>query len=209
MIQGLNSSNYTINNSISKSKDVNNVDSNDSDKKLSQSILGKDTFEKSIPEETITYTKQDVEKKAKSVKKSDVEEVQRLIKENERKQEEFKEFIKSLIADQGETYNLTLFGQKLNVTLEAAEKAQKSISDGGEYSVESVATNIINMAKALSGGDSSKIGKLKEGFLKGFKEAEKAWGGELPDISKKTYDEVLKRFDEWENSSKEKAEKES
>ena len=65
------------------------------------------------------------------------------------------------------------------------------------------------MAKALSGGDSSKIGKLKEGFLKGFKEAEKAWGGELPDISKKTYDEVLKRFDEWENSSKEKAEKES
>ncbi len=66
----------------------------------------------------------------------------------------------------------------------------------------------MNMAKALSGGDTSKIGELKEGFLKGFKEAEKAWGGELPDISKKTYDEVLKRFDEWENSSKEHTEKE-
>lgn len=206
MIQGLNN-NYSIKSSFSKTKDINNIDTK-SDVSSSENLLGKDTFEKSIPEEKITYTKQDVESKAKAAKKSDIEEVQRLIEENERKQEEFKQLIKSLIANQGETYNLTLFGQKLNVTPEVAEKAQESISDGGEYSVDSVATNIMNMAKALSGGDTSKIGELKEGFLKGFKEAEKAWGGELPDISKKTYDEVLKRFDEWESSSKEQAEKE-
>ena len=63
----------------------------------------------------------------------------------------------------------------------------------------------MNMAKALSGGNSSNIGELKEGFLKGFKEAEKAWGGKLPEISQKTYDEVLKRFDEWENESKQQS----
>ncbi|MDO5516955.1 MAG: hypothetical protein Q4F66_05325 [Clostridium sp.] len=207
MITGL-SNNYGINTGTTKIKDSSSIKTEDKDKKSSGGILEKDTFEKSVPEEKITYTRQEVENKANSVKKSDTEEVNRLIEESERKQEEFKQLIRSLIAKQGESYNLTLFGQKLNVTPEAAEKAKKSIEDGGEYSVDSVATNIMNMAKALSNGDSSKIGELRDSFLKGFKEAEKAWGGELPDISQKTYDEVLKRFDEWENSSKEETTKE-
>lgn len=205
MIQRINN-NYNVSNNYSKVKEVNCSDSKKGDEKVSEVILDKDTFEKSIPEEKITYTKQEVEQKAKTVDKRDTEEVQRLIEENERKQEEFKQLIRSLIADQGETYNMVLFKQKLNVTPEVAEKAKESISDGGEYSVDSVATNIMNMAKALSGGDTSKISELRDGFLKGFKEAEKAWGGELPEISKKTYDEVLKRFDEWENSDKKKTE---
>lgn len=162
--------------------------------------LGEDTFERSESFEKLTYSKSEVENKAKSIYESD--ELIRLIEENERKQEEFKKLIQSLIANQGEHYNVILFEQKLNVSSEIVQKAKESISDGGEYSVDSVAANIINMAKALSGGDSSKIAELKEGFLKGFKEAEKAWGGELPDICKKTYDEVLSRFDEWENQDK-------
>ena len=161
--------------------------------------LGEDTFERSESFEKLTYSKSEVENKAKNV--SENEELNRLIEENERKQEEFKKLIQSLIAEQGESYNVVLFDRKLNVSPEVVEKAKESIADGGEYSVDSVATNIINMAKALSGGDSSKITELKEGFLKGFKEAEKAWGGELPDICKKTYDEVLSRFDEWENQA--------
>lgn len=166
---------------------------------LKNKSLGEDTFERSEPTEKLTYTKSDIENRAKDISAS--EEVNRLIEENELKQEEFKKLIQSLISKQGESYNLILFGQKLNVTPEIAEKAKESISDGGEYSVDSVATNIMNMAKALSGGDSSNIGELKEAFLKGFKEAEKAWGGKLPEISQKTYDEVLRRFDEWENES--------
>ena len=119
------------------------------------STLGEDTFERSESFEKLTYSKSEVEKKAKSVNESD--ELSRLIEENERKQEEFKKLIQSLITNQGESYNVVLFGQKLNVSPEIAQQAKESISDGGEYSVDSVATNIINMAKALSGGDSSKI----------------------------------------------------
>lgn len=206
MLQGVNN-NYNINANYSIAKGNKNIQSSKSFQNESESILEKDVFEKSVLEEKITYTKQDVEQKAKKVNKSDTEEVQRLIKENERKQEEFKQLIRSLIADQGGKYNLILFEQKLNVTPEVVEEAKESISDGGEYSVDSVATNIMNMAKALSGGDTSKIKELRDGFIKGFKEAEKAWGGELPEISKKTYDEVLKRFDEWENPNKEQVEK--
>ena len=164
-------------------------------------MLGEDTFERSEAVKKLTYSKTEVENKAKNV--SEGAELSRLIEEDERKQEEFKKFILSLVAEQGENYNVVLFGNKLNVSPEAAKKAEESISDGGEYSVDSVASGIINMAKALSGGDSSKIPELKEGFLKGFKEAEKLWGGELPEICQKTYDEVLSRFDEWENQVEE------
>ncbi len=33
-------------------------------------------------------------------------------------------------------------------------------------------------------------------FKKGFSQAEKQWGGKLPDISQKTYDAVMKGFDD-------------
>lgn len=196
MIQGI-KSDLAINRYDSNSKkDIQKDEIKDNNSIMS---LGEDTFERSESFEKLTYSKSEVENKTKNV--SENEELNRLIEENERKQEEFKKLIQSLIAEQGESYNVVLFDRKLNVSPEVVEKAKESISDGGEYSVDSVATNIINMAKALSGGDSSKINELKEGFLKGFKEAEKAWGGELPDICKKTYDEVLRRFDEWENQA--------
>lgn len=111
---------------------------------------------------------------------------------------QFKKLIQSLLAKQGESSNLVLFGEKLNVTPEDSAKAQAAISEGGEYSVDAVATRIVDMAKALSGGDKSKIGVLKDAVLKGFDEARKVWGGEMPQITQDTYDEVMRQFDEWE-----------
>ena len=37
---------------------------------------------------------------------------------------------------------------------------------------------------------------MRSAFEKGYKQAEKTWGGELPDISKQTFDAVMKGFDE-------------
>ena len=34
-------------------------------------------------------------------------------------------------------------------------------------------------------------------FKKGFEQATQTWGGELPDISQRTYDAVLKKFQEY------------
>lgn len=173
MIQGI-KNDLAINRYDSNSKkDIRKDEIKDNNSIVS---LGEDTFERSESFEKLTYSKSEIDSKTKNV--SENEEVNRLIEENERKQEEFKKLIQSLIAEQGESYNMVLFYRKLDVSPEVVEKAKESISDGGEYSVDSVAANIINMAKALSGGDSSKINELKEGFLKGFKEAEKAWGGE-------------------------------
>ncbi|MCM1387915.1 MAG: hypothetical protein NC231_11340, partial [Bacillus sp. (in: Bacteria)] len=54
---------------------------------------------------------------------------------------------------------------------------------------------ILDFATALTGGDPSKIEEMREAFKKGYKQAEKTWGGELPDISKRTYDAVMQGFD--------------
>ena len=58
---------------------------------------------------------------------------------------------------------------------------------------------ILSFAMALTGGDPDKIEDMKDAFIKGFKEATKAWGKELPELSQKTYDKVMEKFDAWAN----------
>lgn len=137
----------------------------------------------------------------KAKKKYDSIEINKLIDDNEKRINDFKETIRKMIAKQGELSNLTLFGQKLNVSAEDSQKATESIADGGEYSIDAVATRILDMAKALSGGDKSKIPLLRDAVIKGFEAAgmEFNGGAGLPEISHKTYDEIMKRFDEWGN----------
>ena len=61
---------------------------------------------------------------------------------------------------------------------------------------------ILDFAKALSGGDPDKIETMKNAFIKGFKEATGAWGKDLPDISQRTYDAVMEKFDAWSKEAK-------
>ena len=93
------------------------------------------------------------------------------------------------------------FGMDLYVTPEQSRQAAESIAEGGEYSVDAVAGRIMDMAKALSGGDPSKIDTLRTAVQKGFQAAGVELGGELPSICGQTYDEVMKRFDEWEQEA--------
>ena len=36
---------------------------------------------------------------------------------------------------------------------------------------------------------------MRNAFKKGYEQAEKTWGGKLPEISRKTYDAVMEGFD--------------
>lgn len=78
------------------------------------------------------------------------------------------------------------------------EEAQAAISEGGEWSPESVANRLVDFAKSLAGDDPENFAVLKEAVEKGFEAAEKAWGGELPSITQETYDKVMAGFDAWE-----------
>lgn len=96
------------------------------------------------------------------------------------------------------------FLAKGNYTVSAAakEEAQKAISEGGYFSVEETANRLLEFAKALAGDDPEQAEKMRSAVQKGFKEAEKVWGGKLPEISSKTYDAVMKKFDDWANEGK-------
>ncbi|MCR5420758.1 MAG: hypothetical protein K6E98_07125 [Lachnospiraceae bacterium] len=90
---------------------------------------------------------------------------------------------------------------KFTVSEAAKEDAKKAISEDGFYGVKNTSDRILEMAKALTGGDPSKIEEMRNAFKKGFDQATKSWGRELPEISSKTYDAVMEGFDNWAKES--------
>lgn len=88
------------------------------------------------------------------------------------------------------------------VTPEVKAQAQADIADDGYLGVEQTSDRIIEFAKALVGDDPDKAESMRAAFEKGFKAATKAWGKDLPDISQKTYDAVMKKFDDWAGVNK-------
>lgn len=79
-------------------------------------------------------------------------------------------------------------------------KAAEAISENGEWGVEAVSDRLVAFAKAISGNDKTKVGELKAAIAEGFKEAERILGGKLPEISQKTYEETMRKLDEWSSS---------
>lgn len=84
-------------------------------------------------------------------------------------------------------------------------KAQEDIGENGYYGVKQTSQRILDFAKAITGGDPSKIGEMRKMAQEAFDDVAKIMGGKLPEISQKTYDAVMKGFDEWEAAAKEKA----
>ena len=92
---------------------------------------------------------------------------------------------------------------EFTVTEEAKKQAQELVSEDGYYGVEQTSDRILQFEKALSGGDRSKASELLDAFKKGYEQATKAWGKELPEISQKTYEAVEKKFNDWMNEETE------
>lgn len=89
------------------------------------------------------------------------------------------------------------------VSAEVKAQAQADIADDGYWGVDKTSERILDFAKALSGNDPEKADMMLEAFKKGFDDATKSWGKELPEISQKTYDAVLEKFEAWKNESQE------
>ena len=81
-------------------------------------------------------------------------------------------------------------------------KAKEDISEDGYWGVKQTSERIFDFAQALAGDDEEKMKTMKEAVEKGFKEATKTWGKELPDISKDTYKTVMDKFDKYFSSKK-------
>ncbi len=120
---------------------------------------------------------------------------------------QLKSLVEQMMTKQGTAYananDMWKFLAKGDFTVSADVKAQAlaDIADDGYWGVEQTSDRILDFAKALGNNDPEKAEEMLEAFKKGYKLAEKAWGGELPEISQKTYDAVLEKFEAWKNEN--------
>lgn len=127
--------------------------------------------------------------------------IAKLKADSEARTAQFRNLVRQLMAQQGNAYgqanDMWKFLAEGNFTVDAETRAQaqKDIAEDGYWGVEQTSDRIIEFANALTGGDPSKIEEMRSAFRKGFDMATKAWGKELPDISQRTYDAVMKKFD--------------
>ena len=78
----------------------------------------------------------------------------------------------------------------------AREEAAELIAEDGPLGAEAVSERILDFAKAVSGGDKSRLDNLKEAIDKAFQEVENKLGT-LPDVSQKTYDLTMEKLNSW------------
>ena len=125
--------------------------------------------------------------------KMDIDTVNQMKAELEEVKLRFLETVKKALGNQ------ISYGQGAwkNISPEDQAAAQEAISEDGYWGVKQTSERIVAFGKALVGGDPSRAEEMRDAFLKGYEAAEKAWGGSLPDISRQTYDAVMKLFDEW------------
>ncbi len=161
------------------------------------------TAKASEPEVGAVYEKSDAAASSGIYAKPDI--VAQMKADAERRTAQLQSLVEKLIAQQaaadGKVNNIwdMLRTGQVEVDPETRAQAEADIAEDGYWGVKQTSDRIVEFAQALAGDDPAKLGEMKEAFLKGFKMAEKTWGGELPEISQKTYDAVLEKFDKLIN----------
>lgn len=146
-------------------------------------------YDKGTSATKATYAKEDV--------------VARLKKDAEDRTAQMRSLVQQMMGNQGtrigQADDMWRFLAKgdFTVTPDVKAQAQKDIADDGYWGVEKTSDRIIEFAKALVGDDPEKAEQMRAAFEKGFKAATKSWGQKLPDISQRTYDAVMSKFDDW------------
>ena len=131
---------------------------------------------------------------------------QQLKADQESRQSQLISMVESMLSGQATKYaqanNIWDVLRTGNFTVDAATKAQAQadIAEDGYYGVKQTSERMFKFAMSLAGDDVDKMKEMQEAMQKGFKQAEKTWGGELPEISQKTMDAANKLFEEYYKS---------
>ena len=155
----------------------------------------------------VVYEKSSQTDKDTVTKKTDYAMVAKLKADAEKRTSQLRSLVEKMMTKQGTAIanadSMWSFLADGNFTVdeETQKQAQADIAEDGYWGVEQTSDRILDFAKALSGNDPEKADLLIDAFKKGFEDATKSWGKDLPDISQRTYDAVLEKFDKWKNGS--------
>lgn len=155
---------------------------------------------RSISEKKATYDNP-------GVVKPDLKKIEQLKKEADDALRPLRQMVEEFLKKQGLYFKDANLkpneGKMVEIDGETREEAQRLIFDDGEYGIENTANRLFEFAKAVSGNDKTKINDLKSAIEKGYKAAEEAFGGELPEICKKTIERTMEKLDQWSTSEEE------
>lgn len=201
---------------------IGNIGSNTYTSELAAKVKGTGTNKDVTASESATETsdvgvvyepsKETTQTSAKKNAKVDSETIAKLKADADQRLSQLKGIVEQLITKQGKTSEtVSIWNQfrqgvldgTITVDEATAKQAQEDISEDGYWGVKQTSERILDFAKALTGGDSSKVEDIRTAIEKGFSEAAKLWGDELPEISQKTHDAVMKGLDEWAKQSTE------
>ena len=164
---------------------------------------GKDTVSASAEDIGVVYEASTTAKDGKSDKITDYSSiVANMKKELSSKNQQLQNLVNQLLGKQAGKYTkLADLFKNINADPATIEQAKKDIGEDGYWGVEQTSDRIVSMAKALSGGDSEQADKMIAAIKKGFEQATKAWGEDLPDICKNTIDTAVKKMEEWRDGA--------
>ena len=155
----------------------------------------------------VVYEKSSGQTSGTVTKKTDYALVNKLKADAEQRTSQLRSLVEKMMTKQGVAIgtadSMWSFLAKGDFTVDEATRAQAHIADDGYWGVDQTSDRILDFAKALSGNDPEKADLLLDAFKKGFKEATKSWGQDLPDISQRTYDAVVEKFNKWKNGTEE------
>lgn len=153
------------------------------------------------------YEKSDKSNSSKKLYTRDTDTVGRMIADAERRSQALRDLVEKMLLKQGHTvteatdiYALLREG-KVDVDPETRAQAQKDISADGYWGVEQTSERLVSFAKALTGGDPSKANEMIAAVKRGFEQATKAWGGDLPGICKNTLEAAISKLEAWRDSA--------
>ena len=75
------------------------------------------------------------------------------------------------------------------------EEATELVAEDGYFGVEKTSQRLAGFVITGGGDDLQRLQAGREGIIRGFNEAEKIWGGKLPEISYQTLEKALEKID--------------
>ena len=154
-------------------------------------------YEKTSPSSSGSYSVNKMSEEERSAL------VSRLKSEQQARQEQLVSIVQKMFSEQAGAYgkanDIWKFLASGNFTVDAETKAQAQadIAEDGYYGIKQTSERLFSFASALAGDDVEKMQEMQKAMEKGFRLATKAWGKELPEISRKTLEAANKLFEEY------------
>lgn len=169
----------------------------DTDKK------NKETVDSTMAESAAAeYEKSDAAEKKQNVK-YDAATIEKMKAEAEMKTAQLRSLVEKMLLKQGQKFTTLadafdmIKEGTIEVDDETAAEAAKEVADDGYWGVEQTSERMFSFAKALAGNDPTKADSMLDALQKGYDEAAKQWGGELPEICQKTLEVTKKKLTDW------------